>query len=71
MFTHFLIIFNVYPLRINTKTVYIVKTFEQPIHLFITMCAEKKMSVSQVTLCKSHAVFKNDLTVEGKLKKGL
>ena len=35
---------------VKTKAVYVYsKTFEQLIHLFITMCAEKKMLVSQVT----------------------
>ena len=56
---------------VKTKAeLYIVKTFDQLIHLFITMCEEKKMSVSHVIRSANrmrHAVFKNALTVKGKL----
>ena len=51
------IMLYVYVVVTQTKTVYIVKTFEQLIHLFITMCAEKKMSVSQVIPSANRVLF--------------
>ena len=41
----------------QTKAVYIVKTYEQLVHLFITMCAEKKRSVSQVIPTANRVLF--------------
>ena len=64
MFTHFFILLNVYAVRIfrlwlkQRQHVPIVKTFEQLIHLFITMSAEKKMSFSQVISSANRILFK-------------
>ena len=44
-------------LMVKTKAVYIAETFEQLIHLFITICAEQKMSVSQVIPSTNRMLF--------------
>ena len=44
-------------LLVKIKAVYIVKTFEQLIHLFIAMCTEQKMSVAQVIPSANRMLF--------------
>ena len=64
------LIVNTLFFMVKTKAVYIVTTFEQLIHLFITICAEKKGSVSQVIPSANRMLFsKRFFTIEGKLKK--
>ena len=54
------------------KAVDIVKTFEQVIHQFIAMCAEQKLSVSQVIPSANRMLFsKMLLQLRTNLKNGL